>query len=78
MRIGEIARLSGLSAHTLRYYERIGLRPMRAATGPGSGDYDASILAWIEFLGRPEDDRHADPRNAALRAPARTRTGDGD
>jgi 4-carboxymuconolactone decarboxylase len=52
MRIGEIARLSGLSAHTLRYYERIGLLPYADRDRSGQRDYDASILAWTEFLGR--------------------------
>ncbi|WP_143182064.1 MerR family DNA-binding transcriptional regulator [Thalassospira sp. TSL5-1] len=27
MKIGDLAKRSGLSAHTLRYYERIGLLP---------------------------------------------------
>ncbi len=52
MKIGTLARRSGLSAHTLRYYERIGLLPYADRDGSGQRDYDASILNWIEFLGR--------------------------
>jgi DNA-binding transcriptional MerR regulator len=52
MKIGELARLSGLSGHTLRYYERIGLLPRAPRDRAGRRDYDAAILAWIEFLGR--------------------------
>ena len=53
MKIGEFARRTGLSVHTLRYYERIGLLP-RAPRGETSKqrDYDASLLPWIDFLGR--------------------------
>lgn len=51
MRIGAFARRIGLSAHTLRYYERIGLLP-RAPRDGGRRDYDASALPWIDFLGR--------------------------
>ena len=52
MKIGDLAKRTGLSAHTIRYYERIGLLP-RAPRGPSSQrKYDASILPWIEFLGR--------------------------
>lgn len=51
MKIGELARRSGLSAHTIRYYERIGLLPYAGRDRSGQRDYDASILAWIEFLG---------------------------
>jgi DNA-binding transcriptional MerR regulator len=51
MKIGELAKRSGLTAHTIRYYERIGLLPY-ADRNSGQRDYDASILVWIEFLGR--------------------------
>jgi DNA-binding transcriptional MerR regulator len=52
MKIGDLARRSGLSAHTLRYYERIGLLPFALRDRGGQRDYDASSLSWIEFLGR--------------------------
>lgn len=52
MKIGELARRSRLSVHTLRYYERIGLLPRADRNASGQRDYDASILVWIEFLGR--------------------------
>lgn len=52
MKIGELARRSGLSAHTIRYYERIGLLPYADRNQSSQRDYDASILVWIEFLGR--------------------------
>ncbi|AXS40355.1 MerR family transcriptional regulator [Breoghania sp. L-A4] len=52
MKIGELARRSGLSAHTIRYYERIGLLPYADRDGSGQRDYDVAILTWIEFLNR--------------------------
>jgi DNA-binding transcriptional MerR regulator len=52
MKIGELAKRCGLSAHTLRYYERIGLLPRADRDGSGQRDYDASIMVWIEFLDR--------------------------
>lgn len=52
MKIGELAKRSGLSAHTIRYYERIGLLPYAKRDSSSQRDYDASILIWIEFLGR--------------------------
>jgi DNA-binding transcriptional MerR regulator len=52
MKISELAKRSGLSAHTIRYYERIGLLPYADRNLSGQRDYDASILIWIEFLGR--------------------------
>lgn len=52
MKIGELAKRSGLSAYTIRYYERIGLLPYADRSQSGHRDYDASILVWIEFLGR--------------------------
>lgn len=52
MKIGELARRSGLSTYTIRYYERIGLLPVADRDRSGQRDYDASILTWIEFLDR--------------------------
>jgi DNA-binding transcriptional MerR regulator len=48
--IEQVAERTGLSAHTLRYYERIGLiDPVGRATC-GHRRYAAKDLAWIEFL----------------------------
>lgn len=52
MKIGELAKKSGLSAHTIRYYERIGLLPYAFRDQSGRRDYSADILVWIEFLNR--------------------------
>lgn len=52
MKIGELAKLSGLTAHTIRYYELIGLLPYADRDGSRQRDYDRSILIWIEFVGR--------------------------
>jgi DNA-binding transcriptional MerR regulator len=52
MKIGQLAKRSGLSAHTIRYYERIGLLPYADRDQSRQRDYDASILTWIEFLDR--------------------------
>jgi len=52
MKIGDIAGQTGLTAHTIRYYERIGLLPFAPRDSTGQRVYDASILTWIEFLGR--------------------------
>ncbi len=50
--IAEMARRSGLSAHTLRYYERIGLIPPLARNRSGHRLYGPSDLTWIDFLDR--------------------------
>lgn len=52
MKIGELSRRTGLTAHTLRYYERIGLLPRAPRGSSKQREYDASILPWIAFLGR--------------------------
>jgi DNA-binding transcriptional MerR regulator len=52
MKIGELARHSGLTTHTIRYYERIGLLPPADRHSSGIRDYDAQILVWIGFLRR--------------------------
>ncbi len=52
MKIGDLARRTGLSAHTIRYYERIGLLPRAPRDSSRQRGYDESILVWIAFLGR--------------------------
>lgn len=52
MKIGALAKRTGLTAHTIRYYERIGLLPYADRNQSRHRDYDTSILTWIEFLGR--------------------------
>lgn len=52
MKIGELAAKTGLSAHTIRYYERIGLLPFAIRDASGHRSYDASILKWVDFLSR--------------------------
>jgi DNA-binding transcriptional MerR regulator len=52
MKIGELAKRTGLTAHTIRYYERLGLLPFADRDAGGQRDYDESILVWIGFLKR--------------------------
>ncbi len=50
MTIAEVAKETGTSAHTLRYYERIGLiRPVGRA-GSGHRRYCADDVRWVTFL----------------------------
>lgn len=51
MKIGELSQKSGFSAHTLRYYEKIGLLP-RAGRSSGQRDYGAETLIWLAFIAR--------------------------
>jgi DNA-binding transcriptional MerR regulator len=48
--IQEVAEYSGLSVHTLRYYEKIGLLDPVGRAGSGHRRYDASDLSWLAFL----------------------------
>ncbi len=52
MKIGELAKRSGLSAYTIRYYERRLAAPMPDPRPLEQARFDAEILIWIEFLGR--------------------------
>jgi DNA-binding transcriptional MerR regulator len=47
-----LAKRSRLSVHTIRYYEAIGLLPCPGRDQSGKRSYDASILAWIDFIAR--------------------------
>jgi DNA-binding transcriptional MerR regulator len=48
--IADAARLSGVSAYTLRYYERAGLIDGVDRAGSGHRRYRDEDLAWIEVL----------------------------
>ncbi|MCA9976226.1 MAG: MerR family transcriptional regulator, partial [Anaerolineales bacterium] len=48
--IQEVAEMTGLTAHTLRYYEKIGLLESIDRHGNGHRRYDEADLGWIHFL----------------------------
>ncbi len=52
MNIAEFAKRCGLSAHTLRYYERIGLLGSVTRQGNGHRDFGSRDVEWVEFLHR--------------------------
>lgn len=45
-----MAKVIGVSAHTLRYYERAGLIRPVARTAGNQRRYSSGDLAWLEFL----------------------------
>jgi DNA-binding transcriptional MerR regulator len=50
LNIQEAAQHSGVSVHTLRYYERIGLLDHIERTSSGYREYDDRALARVRFL----------------------------
>jgi DNA-binding transcriptional MerR regulator len=50
--IQQVAELTKLSVHTLRYYERIGLLTAINRAVNGHRRYSSQDIAWIEFLTR--------------------------
>ena len=48
--VGEAAVTTGLSVHTLRYYERIGLLDPISRASSGHRTYTPVDIGWIEFL----------------------------
>ncbi|MEU3862126.1 MerR family transcriptional regulator [Streptomyces sp. NPDC028722] len=50
--VGEMATRTGVSVHTLRYYERIGLLAGVPRTAGGRRVYGTKQLASIEFISR--------------------------
>lgn len=53
-RIGEVTGMLGLSADTLRYYERIGLLPRVARNAAGLRRYDDKDLSRLRFIRRAQ------------------------
>ena len=50
MTIKEASQLTGVSADTLRYYERIGLIPAVPRNESGIRNYDEASIGWINFI----------------------------
>ena len=50
MTIKEASQLTGVSADTLRYYERIGLIPAVPRSESGIRNYDEISIGWINFI----------------------------
>ena len=50
--IGEVAVLTGLSQHTLRWYERIGLMNYIERDPSGQRRFSDRDLAWLDLIGR--------------------------
>jgi DNA-binding transcriptional MerR regulator len=50
MTITEVADKFGITADTLRYYERIGLVPKVTRTNGGIRDYTGEDIRWVEFI----------------------------
>ncbi|MFP3991148.1 MerR family transcriptional regulator [Streptomyces sp. E11-3] len=50
--ISEVAAFTGLTAHTLRWYERIGLMPHIDRSHTGQRRFTNRDLDWLEFVGK--------------------------
>lgn len=50
MRIGEVARRTGLTVHTLRFYERKGLLPRVAREPSNYREFTAKSIERLEFI----------------------------
>ena len=50
MQIAEVGKKYGLTADTLRYYERIGLIPPVNRSSGGIRDYSEDDQRWVEFI----------------------------
>ena len=52
--IGDVTKLLGISADTLRYYEKIGLLPAISRTDSGIRNYDERDLSRLRFIRRAQ------------------------
>ncbi|WP_413543568.1 heavy metal-responsive transcriptional regulator [Citricoccus nitrophenolicus] len=52
MRIGETAAAAGMTAKTLRFYEKIGLLPAAKRSSNGYRDYSPESVTRLEFIRR--------------------------
>lgn len=52
LRIGELARISGRSVHTIRWYEAKGLMPGAARDAGGRRVFTQAHVDWLELMDR--------------------------
>jgi len=50
MSIGELSTASGLSTHTLRYYEKLGVLKPADRAASGHRLYRSDAIAWLDFV----------------------------
>lgn len=55
LKIGQLAREAGVSAHTLRFYERRGLLPRPSRTTKNYRVYSPAALGTLEFIRRAQE-----------------------
>lgn len=48
--IGQVSDVTGLTAHTLRYYEKEGILPPVERDGGGRRSYSDENLAWLDIV----------------------------
>lgn len=54
LKIGEVAKLSGIGVEALRFYERSGLLGRPARTQSGYRTYDPAVLERLDFIKRAQ------------------------
>lgn len=55
LRIGEVAKLSGVGIETIRYYERQGLLTEPDRRPSGYRQYDQTVVTRLQFIRRAKD-----------------------
>jgi DNA-binding transcriptional MerR regulator len=55
MNIREFSKITGLSAHTIRYYEKIGVFKKVNRNSSGHRDFTVEDTTWAEFIKRLKD-----------------------
>jgi DNA-binding transcriptional MerR regulator len=50
MKIGEFSKKTGLSIHTIRYYEKIGLIKKKSKDKSGHRNYSEFDIEWVNFI----------------------------
>ena len=76
MRIGELARRTGVRVETIRWYEKAGLIAAPARSGGNYRDYDAAALRRLSFIKRGRDLGFSLDQITGLMAMARDRGAD--